>query len=108
MYPLFLTRRSSFIIADADGRRVVRDDAFIAPIFPLSLAAGMAGAPQEPTAVLQLLNIVTDADLVDPGVVSGLKEDVRRECEQFGPIEEVEIPALGALGQGRVCLKCGA
>ncbi|KAF7309698.1 U2 snRNP auxiliary factor large subunit [Mycena indigotica] len=42
--------------------------------------------------ILLLLNMVTPEDLVDDEEYGDIYEDVKQECQNFGPVEDVRIP----------------
>lgn len=45
-----------------------------------------------PTEVLCLLNMVTEAELLDDDEYEDIMEDVREECSKYGSVRSVEIP----------------
>lgn len=47
-----------------------------------------------PTRVLKLGNMVTHDDLVNDSEYDDIREDVRLECQQFGPVANVVIPRM--------------
>eukprot|EP01104_Vermistella_antarctica_P013183 TRINITY_DN3961_c0_g1_i4.p1 TRINITY_DN3961_c0_g1~~TRINITY_DN3961_c0_g1_i4.p1 ORF type:complete len:546 (-),score=87.76 TRINITY_DN3961_c0_g1_i4:238-1785(-) len=53
------------------------------------------GGPQT-SKVLQLLNLLADADLVKGDYVTEVEEDVRLECEKIGSVESTHIPRPAA------------
>ncbi|CAG8592643.1 15041_t:CDS:2 [Rhizophagus irregularis] len=48
-----------------------------------------------PTAVLQLLNMVTPEELVDDEEYEDIFDDVREECSKFGNVLDMKIPRPG-------------
>ncbi|KAJ1955521.1 hypothetical protein EC988_001834 [Linderina pennispora] len=51
-----------------------------------------AAPDAHPTQIIQLLNMVTAAELADPDEYADIVEDVRDECQKFGAIAELVIP----------------
>jgi len=62
----------------------------------IGMGMGMAPLPPTPapvpTTVLRLGNMVTREEIHDEGEFADIKEDVRLECSQYGPVREVVIP----------------
>ncbi|KAI9467926.1 hypothetical protein H4R22_002863 [Coemansia sp. RSA 1290] len=50
----------------------------------------------EPTSVIQLLNMVTPAELADNAEYEDIMEDVREECSTFGAVVDLVIPRNSA------------
>lgn len=65
-----------------------------APLLPglTMLPPGVIAGPNEATTVLQLLNMVTEADLVDDQEYEDIVFDIKDECEKFGPVKSLHIP----------------
>lgn len=57
------------------------------PIMPAGSDASSASA-----RILLMLNMVTADDLVDDQEYEDLYEDVKEECSNFGPVEDLRIP----------------
>ncbi|KAF3769349.1 hypothetical protein M406DRAFT_345075 [Cryphonectria parasitica EP155] len=58
----------------------------------MSMLAGTTSTDSEVTRVLQLLNMVTPEELMDPDDYEEICEDVRDECGKFGTILELKVP----------------
>jgi splicing factor U2AF subunit len=64
--------------------------------------------PCAKSRIMQVLNAIMMEELTDPNEVADVKEQMRLECEKFGPVVNVEIPTTvnGAIGSsGRVFVK---
>lgn len=65
-------------------------------------------APYPQSTVMQVLNAIMSDELVDVNEVADVKEQMKSECEKFGPVVGVEIPTNvnGAIGSSaRVYVK---
>jgi splicing factor U2AF subunit len=86
----------------------------IAPIQPMMtsgvplLPVGVIAGPNEATTILQLLNMVTESELVDDDEYDDIVADIKDECEKYGavksvfiprPFEGVEVRGLGKVGR---------
>jgi len=58
----------------------------------MAMMAGTTSAELEQGRVLQLLNMVTTDELIDPEEYEEIKEDIREECEKFGEVVDINIP----------------
>jgi len=63
----------------------------ILPGMPL-LPPGIIAGPNEATTVLQLLNMVTEGELVDDEEYEDIVADIKEECEKYGRVRSVFIP----------------
>lgn len=55
------------------------------------LAAASAG-DEEPTRVLQMLNMVTPEELINDAEYEEIIEDIKDECGKYGSILDVKVP----------------
>ncbi|KAJ3262265.1 hypothetical protein HK103_002678 [Boothiomyces macroporosus] len=62
------------------------------PILPIEILGANGMKPAEPTHVLMMLNMVTGDDLENDEDYESILEDIKLECETFGPISEIHIP----------------
>lgn len=58
----------------------------------MAMMAGTTSAELEQGRVLQLLNMVTTDELMDPEEYEEIKEDIREECQKFGEVVDMNIP----------------
>lgn len=58
----------------------------------MSMLAGTTSTDLEQGRVLQLLNMVTPEELMDPDEYEEICEDVREECEKYGQVLELKVP----------------
>ena len=65
------------------------------------LPPGVIAGPSEATTILQLLNMVTEAELVDDDEYEDIVADVKDECERFGRVKSVFIPRPSRDGEVR-------
>lgn len=66
-------------------------------------AAAPTGPP--PSRVVELKNMLTDADLVNEEEYNDIMEDTRDECGQFGSLVSVIIPKAGEAGATKIFLE---
>ncbi|PSR82282.1 hypothetical protein BD289DRAFT_437800 [Coniella lustricola] len=76
----------------------------------MSMLAGTTSTDSEVTTVLQLLNMVTPEELMDPDDYEEICEDVRDECSKFGTIRELKVPrpsggSKQSAGVGKIYVK---
>lgn len=77
----------------------------------MSMLASTAAGSEEPQGrVLQLLNMVTAEELLDTDEYEEICDDVKEECEKFGPVLELKVPRpIGASrqspGVGKIFVK---
>ncbi|KAI5786461.1 hypothetical protein DFH27DRAFT_615241 [Peziza echinospora] len=58
----------------------------------MAMMAGTTSTELEQGRVLQLLNMVTTDELMDPEEYEEIKEDIRDECKKFGAVVDMNIP----------------
>ncbi|MCJ1477594.1 hypothetical protein MMC13_006267 [Lambiella insularis] len=58
----------------------------------MSMLAGTTSNDLEEGRVLQLLNMVTAEELIDNQDYEEIVEDVKEECEKYGPVLEIKVP----------------
>ncbi|MCJ1391696.1 hypothetical protein MMC18_004561 [Xylographa bjoerkii] len=58
----------------------------------MSMLAGTTSNDLEEGRVLQLLNMVTPEELIDNEDYEEIVEDVKEECEKYGPVLEIKVP----------------
>lgn len=58
----------------------------------MAALANSTASDSSSTCVLQLLNMIVPDDLNDDDEYEDIKDDVREECEKFGPIVDLKIP----------------
>ncbi|KAI8055136.1 hypothetical protein BDF22DRAFT_675619 [Syncephalis plumigaleata] len=63
-----------------------------AHLYNLIASVAPPSADQEPSTIIQLLNMVIAEELVDDTEYQEIVEDVQEECEKFGEIVELRIP----------------
>eukprot|EP01083_Nonionella_stella_P066236 174225_1 len=61
--------------------------------------ADASAVPEQPTTVLCLLQMVTEADLLDMNEYREILEDVQSECTNYGVVRSLEIPRPSSTGQ---------
>jgi splicing factor U2AF 65 kDa subunit len=76
----------------------------------MSMLASTAASDENQGRVLQLLNMVTAEELLDPDEYEEICDDVKEECEKFGPVLELKVPRpMGASrtnpGVGKIFVK---
>ncbi|KAF8251729.1 hypothetical protein K440DRAFT_611980 [Wilcoxina mikolae CBS 423.85] len=58
----------------------------------MAMMAGTTSADLEASRVLQLLNMVTPEELMDPEEYDEICEDIREECQKFGKLIDLKVP----------------
>lgn len=58
-----------------------------------------------PSRVVQLLNMLSEQDLVNEDEYQDILEDTREECSQFGKLVSVIIPKAGEIGATKIFLE---
>ncbi|KAI9840094.1 MAG: hypothetical protein M1838_004241 [Thelocarpon superellum] len=58
----------------------------------MSMLAGTTSQDLEEGRVLQMLNMVTPEELIDNDEYEEILEDVKEECEKFGPVMDLKVP----------------
>jgi len=58
----------------------------------MAMMAGTTSADLEVSRVLQLLNMVTPEELMDPEEYDEICEDIRDECQKFGKLVDIKVP----------------
>lgn len=76
----------------------------------MSMLASTAVSDENHGRVLQLLNMVTAEELLDPEEYDEICEDVKEECEKYGAVLELKVPRpVGAArtspGVGKIFVK---
>lgn len=75
----------------------------------MSMLAGTTSTDLEQGRVLQLLNMVTPEELMDPDEYEEICEDVREECEKYGQVLELKVPKPSgprlSAGVGKIYVK---
>ena len=66
-----------------------------APAAPAAGAAPAALAPQRPTPVVALRQMLTEKDIADDAEYADILEDTRDECASFGTLKNIVIPRTG-------------
>lgn len=79
-------------------------------ITAISGLASQASGEAEKSRVLQLLNMVTAEELMDPDDYEEICDDVREECSKFGTIVELKVPrpsggSRQSAGVGKIFVK---
>ncbi|OAL44106.1 hypothetical protein IQ07DRAFT_592550 [Pyrenochaeta sp. DS3sAY3a] len=73
------------------------------------LAGAEADPNHEHSRVICLLNMVTSDELINDEEYEEIKEDIRDECNKYGPIIDIKIPrpagARSSLGVGKIYIK---
>ncbi|KAL1854826.1 hypothetical protein Daus18300_011342 [Diaporthe australafricana] len=76
----------------------------------MSMLAGTTSTDSEVTRILQLLNMVTPEELMDPDDYEEICDDVRDECSKYGQIVEIKVPrpvggSRQSAGVGKIFVK---
>ncbi|MCJ1407944.1 hypothetical protein MMC19_002015 [Ptychographa xylographoides] len=76
----------------------------------MSMLAGTTSNDLEEGRVLQLLNMVTPEELIDNEDYEEIVEDVKEECEKYGPVLEIKVPrpsggSRQSAGVGKIFIK---
>jgi len=58
----------------------------------MAMMAGTTSADLETSRVLQLLNMVTPEELMDPDEYEEICEDIKDECQKFGKLVDLKVP----------------
>ncbi|KAF2403824.1 hypothetical protein EJ06DRAFT_546942 [Trichodelitschia bisporula] len=78
----------------------------------MSMLAGTTATDLEQGRVIQLMNMVTAEELMDNDEYEEICDDVKTECEKFGPVLEVKIPRPSGArtnpGVGKIYVKFAA
>jgi hypothetical protein len=78
---------------------------FMSGELQLPASATTSGASAPSSRVVELQNMVSDQDLVNPEEYQDLLDDIREECAQFGHLNQVIIPKAGQVGATKVFLE---
>uniref|UniRef100_UPI00358E923A splicing factor U2AF 65 kDa subunit n=1 Tax=Myxine glutinosa TaxID=7769 RepID=UPI00358E923A len=69
-----------------------------APVAPVTVQVPGLDVPDvlqqgtQPTRILCLLNMVTPEELIDEEEYNDILDDIREECNKYGPVISIEIP----------------
>lgn len=76
----------------------------------MSMLAGTTSTDAGESRVVQLLNMVTAEELMDPEEYEEIRDDVKDECSKFGPVVDLKIPrpsggSRQSTGVGKIFVK---
>lgn len=76
----------------------------------MAMMAGTTSVDLEASRVLQLLNMVTADELLDPEEYDEICEDIRDECQKFGSLVDMKVPrpsggSRQAAGVGKIFVR---
>lgn len=80
------------------------------PILPIEILGANGLKPPTPTHVLVLINAIKPEDIMEDADYDEIFDDIKKECETFGPIVEMvmprpnEDPSVYVAGIGKVIL----
>ncbi|NXU56937.1 UHMK1 kinase, partial [Turnix velox] len=83
------------------GKRASAEKALCSPFFSIPFAPHIEDLVMLPTPVLRLLNVLSDASLQCEEEYEDILEDIREECQKYGPVVSLLIPKENP-GKGQV------
>ncbi|KFP01657.1 Serine/threonine-protein kinase Kist, partial [Calypte anna] len=83
------------------GKRTSAEKALCSPFFSIPFAPHIEDLVMLPTPVLRLLNVLSDASLQCEEEYEDILEDIREECQKYGPVVSLLIPKENP-GKGQV------
>ncbi|XP_021259997.1 serine/threonine-protein kinase Kist isoform X1 [Numida meleagris] len=83
------------------GKRASAEKALCSPFFSIPFAPHIEDLVMLPTPVLRLLNVLSDASLQSEEEYEDILEDIREECQKYGPVVSLLIPKENP-GKGQV------
>ncbi|KAM6305860.1 serine/threonine-protein kinase Kist isoform 1-T1 [Aegotheles albertisi] len=82
-------------------KRASAEKALCSPFFSIPFAPHIEDLVMLPTPVLRLLNVLSDASLQCEEEYEDILEDIREECQKYGPVVSLLIPKENP-GKGQV------
>ncbi|XP_062919907.1 serine/threonine-protein kinase Kist [Mobula hypostoma] len=89
------------MLHDDPAQRVTAESALYNPFFSIPFAPHIEDLVMLPTPVLRLLNVIDDNHLQSEEEYEDVVEDVREECQKFGPVMSLLVPKENP-GKGQV------
>ncbi|XP_067388648.1 serine/threonine-protein kinase Kist isoform X1 [Emydura macquarii macquarii] len=83
------------------AKRTTAAKALCSPFFSIPFAPHIEDLVMLPTRVLRLLNVLSDASLQSEEEYDDILEDIREECQKYGPVVSMLVPKENP-GKGQV------
>ncbi|GAB5583733.1 serine/threonine-protein kinase Kist isoform X1 [Prionailurus iriomotensis] len=80
------------MLHDDPGRRIPAEMALCSPFFSIPFAPHIEDLVMLPTPVLRLLNVLDDDYLENEEEYEDVVEDVKEECQKYGPVVSLLVP----------------